>query len=438
MLIMTTPKLCKGKGNVPNPYLDKTLLQSLSAVSSSIPMANKDKNDTNYASSSSLQSHKSEISVDDAMLNDTSFAEESISTLRLHEDSIITSLSHCDALLPVFEAFPGSARTSQTTRDGDGDSETKTSDSEFVEINVGGVKFQSTMDTLCKYPSSRLARDIRRGVTFFDRDGSVFDHILNWLRRGALLLSDSVHDHDAHIINQMLFESQYFGLIHLLDELIMLKLNSRVLSTSTSKSLQKQHLRQVRQLILEEYNLQKGSKKRYEFTQRWTSLFRYDVATFSSTSSPSAILQSVCAGARSLLILFVAQNQMFCIYYYKPWSDKAYRQKIGNNWLYWIGEHLHDNLHKNKFEPLSGKKFDCTYAHKGEIVASYKQTKEGAKVGKESKKDCSLGFQWATSNQHTLILSNLKGIFRSLLAADRKDQVQVSMLDVFHVAFDRK
>ncbi len=66
-----------------------------------------------------------------------------------------------------------------------------------VELSVGGRVFQTTLDTLTKYPDSMLktmfsgdfdAHKDERGRPFVDRDGDLFAVVLNALRNGALIV----------------------------------------------------------------------------------------------------------------------------------------------------------------------------------------------------------------------------------------------------------
>ena len=293
----TSPKL--HKRSVPNPYLDSDLLDTLNVQQSTFtPVMAKSKSTPDSLPSTKATSntdHRSDHDVDGA-----SNLEESLLKLQLNDDSIITS--NYDV--------PDELRD-DTQRDTI--EETKSPESDLIEINVGGTLYQCGRDTLCRYPSSKLAHSVQCGVAFFDRDGSVFQYILNYLRSDALVLPKSVHNDDGYILNQLLIESKHFRLDSLVDELVMLKLNSHILSTSTSNHLQKQHLLHIRRMIALEYPKFAVSHG----AQEWKSLFKYDVATYSSPIPAATILQSKCGGTRSILIIFVAQNQIFVVYFYE-------------------------------------------------------------------------------------------------------------------------
>eukprot|EP01084_Bolivina_argentea_P158928 276810_1 len=206
----------------------------------------------------------------------------------------------------------------------------------------------------------------------------------------------------------------------------MMKLQSDILATASNNAMQKKHIHTIRSQINEEYPKLIKNKKVTKSTasHEWKLLFQYDASTYRSSISPSAIIQNKCGGLRSILMLFVAMNQIFCVYFYEPWNDKAYRQK---NFFYWIGEYLNDGLHKTKFLNFTSKKFKCTYAYRGEGVFQY-TPKKNSKSSKSNTlhKDYQVAFSWGDSRQNNLMLSNLKGIPMKALAVD-KDQMPVSM-----------
>ena len=60
-----------------------------------------------------------------------------------------------------------------------------------MKLNVGGEKFVTTVETLTKYPDSKLAKirmspayltDEQDGPTYLDIDPLYFRAVLNWLR----------------------------------------------------------------------------------------------------------------------------------------------------------------------------------------------------------------------------------------------------------------
>lgn len=366
------PALKNSNGHQSPLYSDMATVASNSSENSihssyMPPEANHKTHTSNSMTHSTLRDDDIQSNPEDIHMNHDRHKYSTDSFLTQHEDSILTKISSYQ------DNYDAESKSNEECKS----NPRSESDSKFIEINVGGIKYQSTIATLCKYRSSRLSFAIQPalegGVIFLDRDGTVFQYILNWLRSDVLVLPRSAHNDYSYIINQLLIESRYYGLHGLVDELIMLKLDSRILSTSTSNHAQKQNIHHIRRLINSNYRHALDNDKRLVFTQEWKSLFKYDVSTYSSSISPATILQNKCGGTRSLLILFVAQNQMFCVYYYEPWNEKAYRRK---NWLYWIGQHLHDKIHSNKLSVCTIHSFTGSLFLISEYVSPLKNGKE--------------------------------------------------------------
>ncbi|KAK7267022.1 hypothetical protein RIF29_19686 [Crotalaria pallida] len=91
-----------------------------------------------------------------------------------------------------------------------------------VRLNIGGMKFWTTTDTLTqREPDSMLAAmfsgrhtlclDSDKGYVFVDRDGKHFRHILNWLRDGVVpTLEDSEY-------SELMREAEYYQMLGLID-----------------------------------------------------------------------------------------------------------------------------------------------------------------------------------------------------------------------------
>ncbi|KAH9558124.1 hypothetical protein CY35_07G120000 [Sphagnum magellanicum] len=82
-----------------------------------------------------------------------------------------------------------------------------------IELNIGGQRFETTKDTLCK-GSEMLAAWLNRfyssnGVIWIDRDGDRFAHILNYLRNGTVWLDD------VPSLRGLQEEALYFGIASL-------------------------------------------------------------------------------------------------------------------------------------------------------------------------------------------------------------------------------
>ncbi|XP_065340970.1 BTB/POZ domain-containing protein Tiwaz [Cloeon dipterum] len=93
-----------------------------------------------------------------------------------------------------------------------------------VHIDVGGTIYTSSLETLTKYPESRLAKlfngsipivlDSLKQHYFIDRDGGMFRHILNFMRNSRLLLQDNFDDLDL-----LLEEAKYFEISQMVRQL---------------------------------------------------------------------------------------------------------------------------------------------------------------------------------------------------------------------------
>ena len=106
-----------------------------------------------------------------------------------------------------------------------------------VHIDVGGTIFTSSLETLTRYPESRLSKlfngtipivlDTLKQHYFIDRDGKLFRYILNFMRYGTLALPDHFTELPA-----LLEEARYFDLIPLANT-IEERLNNRKNSSNT-------------------------------------------------------------------------------------------------------------------------------------------------------------------------------------------------------------
>ncbi|KAJ8027835.1 BTB/POZ domain-containing protein KCTD21 [Holothuria leucospilota] len=93
----------------------------------------------------------------------------------------------------------------------------------FVTLNVGGSLFTTTRATLTRFPSSMLGAIFKyvgpvaiskdeHGRVFIDRDGDLFRHVLNYLRRGYLVLPE-----DFSKLDMLADEAMFYELPKLVD-----------------------------------------------------------------------------------------------------------------------------------------------------------------------------------------------------------------------------
>ena len=106
-----------------------------------------------------------------------------------------------------------------------------------VHIDVGGTIFTSSLETLTRYPDSRLSKlfngtipivlDTLKQHYFIDRDGKLFRYILNFMRYGTLALPDHFTELPA-----LLEEARYFELAPLINAIEERLANRKVPATS--------------------------------------------------------------------------------------------------------------------------------------------------------------------------------------------------------------
>ena len=86
--------------------------------------------------------------------------------------------------------------------------------SSTIELNVGGHRFTTSLQTLTKDPNSVLAamfsgkfeiKPSEDGTFFIDRDGTHFRFILNYLRNGKLTLPDG-----ATFLKELADEAEFY------------------------------------------------------------------------------------------------------------------------------------------------------------------------------------------------------------------------------------
>ncbi|XP_076169699.1 BTB/POZ domain-containing protein twz [Ptiloglossa arizonensis] len=107
-----------------------------------------------------------------------------------------------------------------------------------VHIDVGGTIYTSSLETLTKYPESRLAKlfngsipivlDSLKQHYFIDRDGGMFRHILNFMRNSRLLIPENFADLDL-----LLEEARYFDIAPMCRQLEQMK-KERIKNGSTT------------------------------------------------------------------------------------------------------------------------------------------------------------------------------------------------------------
>ena len=95
-----------------------------------------------------------------------------------------------------------------------------------IELNVGGHRFTTSLQTLTKDSGSMLhamfsegfeSKPTKDGSYFIDRDGTHFRYILNYLRTGRLFLPDDKCD--KCLRKELLEEAEFYQIRGIIDEL---------------------------------------------------------------------------------------------------------------------------------------------------------------------------------------------------------------------------
>ena len=88
---------------------------------------------------------------------------------------------------------------------------------EPITLNVGGIKYQTTLTTLGKYKDCLLYKMFeglfskkpnKDGSYFIDRNGKYFEYILDFIRNGKLNIP--ISDKDSYLVNHLLLEADYY------------------------------------------------------------------------------------------------------------------------------------------------------------------------------------------------------------------------------------
>ena len=111
-----------------------------------------------------------------------------------------------------------------------------------ITLNVGGVKYVTTVQTLTGYESMLKARFSGKyavkpqqdGSYFIDRDGKLFAFILEYLRTGQLILPS---DWDKADIWRFYVEVKYFMVKSLFDTVLCKLFDSKLITKEANKQL---------------------------------------------------------------------------------------------------------------------------------------------------------------------------------------------------------
>jgi hypothetical protein len=114
-----------------------------------------------------------------------------------------------------------------------------------VHIDVGGHLYTSSLETLTKYPTSRISKmfngsipivlDALKHHYFIDRDGKLFRHVLNFLRTSRLVLPENFNDFEALIAEAKFYELE--TMVTQLESLQEIKSNQSLNKTTPEKEI---------------------------------------------------------------------------------------------------------------------------------------------------------------------------------------------------------
>ena len=119
---------------------------------------------------------------------------------------------------------------------------------EPIMLNVGGVKYQTSLSTLTCHSGSFFAKmfggkfsvqPCSDGSYFIDRDGKNFEHILDFLRTKKIFIKN-----DECLIERLLSESEYYNLPSLRSLILLKASGSRILNEADIEFIHKCHIDQ--------------------------------------------------------------------------------------------------------------------------------------------------------------------------------------------------
>jgi hypothetical protein len=136
----------------------------------------------------------------------------------------------------------------------------------IIKLNVGGIKYETTLNTLTSDTNSMLAnmfsgrhpmKPDNEGYHFIDRDGKVFDYIIKYLRDKKVNL-DNI---DISIVENIKDEAVYFNITGLVD-----LCSKKILSTSSKYNVSLESLpeNEIKKFEIVLYN-----------TFSWNNLYLY-------------------------------------------------------------------------------------------------------------------------------------------------------------------
>eukprot|EP01083_Nonionella_stella_P007918 22791_1 len=201
---------------------------------------------------------------------------------------------------------------------------------EPITLNIGGMKYQTTLTTLSKYKQCLLYKMFegifsnkpnKDGSYFIDRNGKYFEYILDYLRNGKLNIP--ITDKDSYLINHLLSEADYYQIEPLIQELRFLKIGTRLLT--------RKNLEQIQSWVIEEFPQRTHQKFMWKLLYEWNC----DDITL---KNPYNVMHAKCEGISSILVVLLCGNRVFGAYTSVKWKAKDVNDS--ESFVYWLGKEV--------------------------------------------------------------------------------------------------
>jgi hypothetical protein len=184
--------------------------------------------------------------MNDEVISPTSSSSSSSSSASSRGSTSSLRLQMNDSLITPLNSIP------QHSKNGMPRAACLSLDNAPVHIDVGGCIYTSSLETLTKFPDSRISKmfngtipivlDTLKQHYFIDRDGKTFRHILNYMRTNRLVLPENFNNFES-----LMDEAKYYeleALCKLIEEKmeanrlkVNMKLSDEIFSEMNSKQV---------------------------------------------------------------------------------------------------------------------------------------------------------------------------------------------------------
>ena len=190
---------------------------------------------------------------------------------------------------------------------------TSISSNRIIKLNVGGIKYVTTQQTLCGYESMLRGKFSGRfsmeplddGSHFLDRDGELFKYILKFLRNGKLSIPETWSKNDLH---DLLMEAQYFAITSMVNVLSLKFFDSNIL---TNNVLKQQVINKIGTVVAEVSADSDEGSRRISPTNEWKLRFDYDIEKTRDHKEVVSALERAIQGREFILILIALNTWIF-------------------------------------------------------------------------------------------------------------------------------